>query len=118
LALSWHANGYYYGVGIEIDLWLHAGFDVLVNGSRAHLPQARARYEAALLPVCLQVSPDVLRSRLQKRGRENAREIDQRLERAARYTPSGCHLLNNDGSLLQSVETFLSLIRQKVKQHA
>ena len=113
LALSWHANGYYYGVGIEIDLWLHAGFDVLVNG-----PQARARYEAALLPVCLQVSPDVLRSRLQKRGRENAREIDQRLERAARYTPSGCHLLNNDGSLLQSVETFLSLIRQKEKQHA
>ena len=44
LALSWHANGLYYGVGIEIDLWLHAGFDVVVNGSRAHLPQARARY--------------------------------------------------------------------------
>ncbi|MDU6453444.1 MAG: ribose 1,5-bisphosphokinase, partial [Enterobacter hormaechei] len=34
------------------------------------------------------------------------------------YTPSGCHLLNNDGSLLQSVETLLSLIRQKEKQHA
>ena len=118
LALSWHANGFYYGVGIEIDLWLHAGFDVLVNGSRAHLPQAKARYEAALLPICLQVSPDVLRSRLQNLGRENAREIDQRLARAARYTPSGCHVLNNDGSLLQSVESFLSLIRQKEKQHA
>ena len=39
LALSWHANGLYYGVGVEIDLWLHAGFDVVVNGSRAHLPQ-------------------------------------------------------------------------------
>ena len=36
LALSWHANGYYYGVGIEIDLWLHAGFDVLVNGAKTH----------------------------------------------------------------------------------
>ena len=118
LALSWHANGYYYGIGIETDLWLHAGFDVLVNGSRAHLSQARARYGAALLPVCLQVSPDVLRSRLQSRGRESAREIDQRLARAARYTPSDCHILNNDGSLLQSVETFLSLIRQKEKQHA
>ena len=58
LALSWHANGLYYGVGIEIDLWLHAGFDVVVNGSRAHLPQARARYQSALLPVCLQVSPE------------------------------------------------------------
>ncbi|MHA0963027.1 ribose 1,5-bisphosphokinase [Enterobacter cancerogenus] len=118
LALSWHANGLYYGIGIEIDLWLHAGFDVLVNGSRAHLPQARARYAAALLPVCLEVSPEVLRHRLHARGRESAREIDQRLERAARYTPSACHILNNDGSLLQSVETFLSLIRQKENQHA
>ena len=118
LALSWHANGYYYGIGIEIDLWLHAGFDVLVNGSRAHLAQARARYASALLPVCLQVSPEVLRSRLQSRGRESEKEIAQRLARAARYTPSDCHILNNDGSLLQSVETFLSLIRQKERQHA
>lgn len=117
-ALSWHANGYYYGVGVEIDLWLHAGFDVVVNGSRAHLPQALARYERALMPVCLQVSPEVLRDRLQKRGRENAREIEQRLERAARYAPSDCHMLNNDGSLLQSVENFLTLIRQKEIKHA
>ncbi|WP_285127663.1 ribose 1,5-bisphosphokinase [Leclercia adecarboxylata] len=117
-ALSWHANGYYYGVGLEIDLWLHAGFDVVVNGSRAHLPQARARYAGALLPICLQVSPDILRSRLQSRGRESAREIDQRLERAARYTPSDCPVLNNDGSLLQSVEHFLSLIHQKENNHA
>ncbi len=57
LALSWHANGFYYGVGVEIDLWLHAGFDVVVNGSRAHLPQAQARYGTSLLPICLQVSP-------------------------------------------------------------
>lgn len=76
LALSWHANGLYYGVGVEIDLWLHAGFDVLVNGSRAHLPQARARYQSALLPVCLQVSPEILRQRLENRGRENASEIN------------------------------------------
>ncbi len=117
-ALSWHANGYYYGVGLEIDLWLHAGFDVVVNGSRAHLPQAQARYAEALVPICLQVSPDILRSRLQSRGRENAREIDQRLARAARYTPSDCPVLNNDGSLLQSVEHFLSLIHQKENNHA
>ena len=42
LALSWHANGLYYGVGIEIDLWLHAGFDVVVNGSLAPPPAAGA----------------------------------------------------------------------------
>lgn len=107
LALSWHANGLYYGVGIEIDLWLHAGFDVVVNGSRAHLPQARARYQSALLPVCLQVSPEILRQRLENRGRENASEINARLARAARYTPQDCHTLNNDGSLRQSVDTLL-----------
>lgn len=83
LALSWHANGLYYGVGIEIDLWLHAGFDVVVNGSRAHLPQARARYQSALLPIYLQVSPEILRQRLENRGRENASEINARLARAA-----------------------------------
>lgn len=118
LALSWHANGLYYGVGIEIDLWLHAGFDVVVNGSRAHLPQARARYQSALLPVCLQVSPEILRQRLENRGRENASEINARLARAARYTPQDCHTLNNDGSLRQSVDTLLTLIHQKKKHHA
>ncbi|HFZ8994563.1 TPA: ribose 1,5-bisphosphokinase [Citrobacter freundii] len=118
LALSWHANGFYYGVGIEIDLWLHAGFDVVVNGSRAHLPQARARYGSALLPICLQVSPDILRQRLQVRGRENEAEIVARLERAARYAPFDCHTLDNDGSLLQSVDTLLILIGRKEKSHA
>lgn len=118
LALSWHANGLYYGVGVEIDLWLHAGFDVVVNGSRAHLPQAKTRYAAALLPVCLQVSPEILRQRLQARGRENGVEIAARLERAARYAPADCHMLNNDGSLLQSVEKLLTLMGRKEKSDA
>ena len=114
LALSWHADG----LGVEIVLWLHAGFDVLVNGSRAHLPQARARYQSALLPICLQVSPEILRQRLENRGRENASEINARLARAARYTPQDCHTLNNDGSLRQSVDTLLTLTHQKEKHHA
>ena len=96
LALSWHANGLYYGVGVE----------------------ARARYQSALLPVCLQVSPEILRQRLENRGRENASEINARLARAARYTPQDCHTLNNDGSLRQSVDTLLTLIHQKEKHHA
>ncbi|NDO81792.1 ribose 1,5-bisphosphokinase [Citrobacter sp. NCU1] len=117
LALSWHANGFYYGVGVEIDLWLHAGFDVVVNGSRAHLAQAQARYGASLFPVCLQVSSAILRQRLQARGRENESEIAARLERAAHYAPYDCHVLNNDGSLLQSVDTLLALMGRKEKKH-
>lgn len=117
LALSWYANGLYYGLGIEIDLWLHAGFDVVVNGSRAHLPQAQARYGVSLLPICLTVSSDILRQRLQARGRENEAEIAARLERATHYPPFNCHILNNDGSLLQSVEMLLILMGRKERHH-
>ena len=113
LALSWHANGYYYGIGIEIDLWLHAGFDVLVNGSRAHLPQARARYASALLPVCLRVTPAVLAARLRQRGREDEAEIARRLARAAQPQPDGCLILNNDGALADTV----CLLRQILEAH-
>lgn len=56
LALSWHANGLYYGVGVEIDLWLHAGFDVLVN---AHAPICRRRGRAINRRCC----PSVYRFR-------------------------------------------------------
>lgn len=90
---------------------------MLVNGSRAHLPQARARYQSALLPICLQVSPEILRQRLENRGRENASEINARLARAAAILQD-CHTLNNDGSLRQSVDTLLTLIHQKEKHHA
>ena len=83
-------------------------------GSENHI----ARCQSALLPVCLQVSPEILRQRLENRGRENASEINARLARAARYTPQDCHTLNNDGSLRQSVDTLLTLIHQKEKHHA
>ncbi|HCA0809692.1 TPA: ribose 1,5-bisphosphokinase, partial [Raoultella ornithinolytica] len=49
-------------------------------------------------------------------------EIALRLERAARYTPSDCLTLNNNGSLGQSVDQFLTLLRRhyarQENQHA
>ena len=117
-ALSWHANNTYYGIGVEIDLWLHAGFDVVANGSRAHLALARERYGEVLVPICLAVSPPVLRQRLEQRGRENALEIALRLERAARYKPDNCLTLNNDGSLRQSVDEFFRLLRSHAAREA
>jgi ribose 1,5-bisphosphokinase len=56
----------------------------------------------------------VLRQRLEQRGRENAEQIEQRLQRAALYSPEGgdCLILNNDGSLLQSAALFMRLLAQ------
>ena len=114
-ALSWHANGLAYGIPREIDDWLAAGQDVLVNGSRGHWQQTRERYPHVLV-VLLTVDQAVLRQRLLARGRESVAEIDQRLARNARFSerlladdPS-VHVLDNSGPLERTVERLLACI--------
>jgi len=80
-ALSWRANGLAYGIPRQIDDWLAAGQDVLVNGSRGYLAEARRRYPD-LLAILLQVDEAVLRQRLLARGRETLEQIEQRLARS------------------------------------
>lgn len=80
-ALSWRANGLAYGIPRQIDDWLAAGQDVLVNGSRGYLSTARARYPE-LQAILLQVDEAALRQRLQSRGRESAEQIEARLARS------------------------------------
>lgn len=112
-ALEWHAHQCRYGVGIEIDTWMQLGCHVVVNGSRAHLEKARQRYGQRLMPVCLQVSDDVLAGRLAQRGREDATQIACRLQRAREYDnalPAGCHRLNNDGALQDTLQQLLAIL--------
>ncbi|MGY3173315.1 ribose 1,5-bisphosphokinase [Pseudomonas sp. TE12234] len=115
-ALSWHANGLAYGIPREIDDWLAAGDDVLVNGSRGHLQDTRERYPDVVV-LLLTVDQAVLRQRLLARGRESVIEIDQRLARNARFNErlladSGpaVHLLDNSGPLEYTVERLLVCI--------
>ncbi|MQX36885.1 phosphonate metabolism protein/1,5-bisphosphokinase (PRPP-forming) PhnN [Roseospira navarrensis] len=81
-ALVWESLGLRYAVGAEIDLWRAAGLTVVVNGSRAYLPVVAQRYPD-VRPVLISTAPEVLRRRLEARGRESAAEIEQRLQRAA-----------------------------------
>ena len=112
-ALSWQANGLSYGIPREIDDWLAAGDDVLVNGSRAHLALAHARYPQMLV-LLLTVDQGVLRQRLIARGRELPADIEERLARNARFTQeliagsgSGLFVLDNSGPLEHTVERLL-----------
>jgi ribose 1,5-bisphosphokinase len=117
-AMSWYANGLYYGIPKSIDDWLAAGDDVLVNGSRGYLPEARRRYPH-LLAVLLTVDDQVLRQRLHSRGRESAEEIEARLARNAGFAdtllagenPDLC-LLDNSGSLAETCQRLLQLIEE------
>lgn len=113
-ALSWRANGLAYGIPRQIDDWLAAGQDVLVNGSRAYLPQALQRYPD-LIGVLLSVEPAVLRERLLRRGREGIEQIEQRLARNAQFDAAsaerdGLHLLDNSASVERAGDNLLALI--------
>jgi ribose 1,5-bisphosphokinase len=119
-ALSWFANGLHYGIPVEIDEWLADGHDVLINGSRGHLPQARQRYPD-LLAVLLTVDQAVLRERLLARGRESLEEIDARLARNAQFASElmandpAVYLLDNSGALEHTVSR---LIQHIDREHA
>jgi len=115
-ALSWHANGLSYGIPRDIDDWLAAGEDVLVNGSRGHLAQTRLRYPQ-LLVVLLTVDQAVLRQRLLARGRESLVEIEARLTRNAHFSAdliaesvSGLCRIDNSGALERTVECLLTCL--------
>ncbi len=114
-ALSWQANGLYYGIPVEIDTWLAEGHDVLVNGSRGHLPEARQHYPD-LLAVLLTVNDSTLRERLLARGRESVADIEARLQRNSRFavellaSDPALFVLDNSGALGQTAERLLQRI--------
>lgn len=112
MAMHWESHGQAYGLGIEVNQWLAKGITVVVNGSREYLETAAKRYPE-LMPVWVEVSPEVLRSRLLARGREGAQEIEKRLMRAPKTQPLGRRgeLIRNDGELRVAGDTLVDLIR-------
>jgi ribose 1,5-bisphosphokinase len=118
-ALHWQSHGHHYGIGSEIDHWLAQGITVIVNGSRAYLPQAVSRYGDKLLPLLIEVSASVLRERLRRRGRETPAQIDRRLERHRELadTCGECLRINNDGRLHEAGDRLIGLIRDYSPAH-
>jgi ribose 1,5-bisphosphokinase len=99
-ALHWVSHGLYYGIGKEIDAWMVNGFHVVVNGSRQYLPVALGRYPDLVI-IVIEADPDIIRRRLESRGRETASDIDQRLQhQPERWAGSSCPIsIHNNGPL-------------------
>jgi ribose 1,5-bisphosphokinase len=113
-AMKWYSHNNWYGIGIEINQWLSMGLDVVVNGSRGYLENALRDYPK-LIPVMVTASPNILRKRLQSRGRENMEEIEQRVIQAAVLEREIDHprvvSISNEGSLADAGNCFIALIR-------
>lgn len=118
--MHWRSHGMCYGVGTELNHWLAEGLTVILNGSRAYLAEASKNYPE-LMPVLIEVSPEVLRERLNARGRENASDIESRLMRAKEFERlNHAKLLrfSNDASLDETGPAFVQLIRMQTKEIA
>ena len=112
-AMHWQSHGYHYGIGIEIDQFLDRGCPVVINGSRHYLETAQRLY-SNLCPVLVTASHDQLLQRLLSRGRESAKAIEQRLQRAEsldnQLRDQSLIRLANEGPLEQAGQRLLEII--------
>jgi ribose 1,5-bisphosphokinase len=110
-AMHWDSHGLRYGIGREINIWLAKGCNVVLNGSRAYLDEARRRYPE-LIAVMVTVEADVLAARLRSRGRESEAEIAERLARAKRFARPGGYVetIENNRELSLAGERFVALL--------
>lgn len=112
--LCWESHGNWYGIHREINDWLSDGNNVVVNGSRGYLSTALETYPD-LVTLLIEVSEDVLRERLIKRGRESAEEIEKRIERSKsfqHFEAPDMVRINNDQPLALSGAEFIKCIGQ------
>jgi len=111
-SLSWESHGLCYGISADIDSRLASGAVVVVNGSREYLPKALKCYPK-LLPVLISAQPEVLRERLEKRGREKQTDINERLAGATMLPEvSALIQVDNSGSFAEAGRIFSDLFHR------
>jgi len=110
-ALAWSAHGLHYGIPHAIDDALAQGRHVIVNVSRAVIPEARRRYRPLRI-VEVTAPVDVLAERLARRGRENAVEIAERLRRSGAIPVEGPDVtrIETTGTIEESVRALLAAL--------
>lgn len=114
-ALDWESHENKYGIGIEINLWMENGMNVVMNGSRGYLEKALEKYPS-LRVILISVSEHVLWDRLKRRGRENDQEIQKRIERSKEFNSLAVDQyqvihVKNDGSIEEAGGLFVEAIK-------
>ncbi|MGV7244429.1 phosphonate metabolism protein/1,5-bisphosphokinase (PRPP-forming) PhnN [Caballeronia sp. M23-90] len=116
-SMHWESLGLHYGIGVEIDAWLARGLAVVVNGSRQHAPAALERYPHTQF-VHIHANPTVLAARLERRGREDSRQMEARLaRRPALALPQEARVttIDNSGLLADAGQQLLAAINRPLK---
>jgi len=112
LALHWAAHGCRYGIRHSELSGMARGEWVLVNGSRAYLPDALARFPQARV-LMVQADDHLLQQRLQRRARDVPQDIQARLARQAPLPdlqPHQLAVVHNNGTLVQAGQQALAAL--------
>lgn len=114
LVLSWDAHGLSYGIPASTKDDLAAGRHVIANLSRRVWPEARTRFARCCL-IWVTAPVDVLSARLTARGREDASDVEARLQRKTDAPPREAVLVDNGGAVEDGVAAFLGALPQPVR---
>lgn len=108
-ALHWDAHGLRYGVP---HVELPSGRDVLLNGSRAAIPQTLAAFPGLRI-IHITAPIPVLAERLLGRGRETRDQIEARLIRAEQPLPAAVPVIEitNDATPEAGVTRLLQALK-------
>ncbi len=121
--LAWRAHGLAYGIPAEVRARLLSGCVVVANVSRRVVDAAFTQWPHSHA-VFVHVAPDILRARLQSRGRETAGEIGARLSRTgtkrgasvAANAPQGATIIDNTGPLAEAITAFISVLETQAQR--
>ncbi|MEO1563497.1 MAG: phosphonate metabolism protein/1,5-bisphosphokinase (PRPP-forming) PhnN [Pseudomonadota bacterium] len=114
--MEWAANGLRYGIPKSVSADLARGNRVVFNGSRGALPQIAEAYPDIFV-LSIEVSKDVLRDRLERRGRETPEAIEARLARDVPDFPAGVQVevIDNSGPLENAVAQMIDAISRQTR---
>lgn len=110
-ALHWDSHGLHYGIGIEVNAWLQKGLVVIVNGSRDYLSTAMEKYPA-MQPILIDADADLIKARLNGRGRESEESITERIARNEKLSMDDTDIIriHNNGTIDEAAQRLLNLI--------
>jgi len=111
--LHWTAHGLWYGLPASLQRQRDLGCNVVANGSRAVLAEARARL-APVRVVVISAPARLVQARLVARGRESVADIEARFARAAENGVLGADVIEvvNDGTVAAGIEALVSALQR------
>jgi ribose 1,5-bisphosphokinase len=115
VALHWRAHGLGYAIPLVVDDWIAEGAIAIANLSRKAIEDAARRYRNVTV-VNVTAPADILRARLQDRGRESGADIEERLTPVPVSVPDGVAVIEivNDKKPEDAARLLADAIAQRI----